>query len=1059
MATNINQDTLDRLRWRCIGPPRGARSIAVAGDPASPAVFYFGACAGGLWKTYDGGTYWENISDGYFETSSVGAVAVAESDPNVVYTGMGEACVRLDGSYGDGVYRSTDAGKTWTNVGLRDTRHISRVRIHPDDPNLVYVAALGHAFGPHPDRGVFRSADGGGTWEKVLSMGNEVGAIDLAMDPTNPRRLYAAAWRMRRSFWNIESGGPGSGLFRSSDGGDTWVDVSQNPGFPSGPLGRIGVAVSPTRTGRLWATVEARERGLYRSDDDGESWELLTDNRDLQGRPWYYQHVMADPVDPDTVWILNYKLWRSIDGGRTFEEVSAPHGDHHDLWIDPRDPQRMIEGADGGACVSFNGGDTWSTLYNQLTAQFYRLDTDNRFPYNVYATQQDNTAIMVPSAADDIAINWADCRSVGSSESGDIAAHPENPDVVFSGAIGSAPGGGGILLRHDRGTGQTRIVTVWPEDYSGVGAMDMKHRFQWTFPIFFSPHDSNTLYVAGERVFKSTDEGSSWAAISPDLTRNDPSKMAPSGGEITREATGGETYCVIQSLAESTLEKGLLWAGSDDGLVHLSRDGGGSWRDVTPSQLNEWTLINTIEPSCHEAGKAYLAGTRYKFDDPRPVLLKTSDYGESWVEIADGIPGDDYTRVIREDHERPGLLYAGTERGIYVSFDDGGGWQPLQANLPITPVYDIKVKGNDLIAGTHGRSIWILDDLDVVRQLVEFDNSDKPRLFAPRRTYRIPGSILHDSPLPGKNYHQHGIGAASTYVMRKTRDGDEVRSFLDAGEGPTGGVAVYYCLPEPADVEIAFLDHASEVIRTYSSAGSDGSSDHTAGSAVTAKPGLNRFVWDMLYPGALSVPGDLATAGKPTSPHAPPGRYTVRLTLNGTELTQEFEIAKDPRVTATEADLQEKFDLHARIRDRLSEVNAAIIELRSVRQQAAEWASRSSIADSGADEIARISGRLIADLNSAERRLMKVGFRGALDRPNIPPTINTRLAELCEVVAVADFAPPRQAYDVFEVLSRRAGEELASLRATIDDGVAELDRLIRENGVPMIGTGASEGAG
>ena len=497
MATNIKQDTLNGLRWRCIGPPRGARSIAVAGDPASPAVFYFGACAGGVWKTYDGGTYWENVSDGYFKTSAVGAIAVAESDPNVVYVGMGEACVRVDGSYGDGVYRSTDAGKTWINVGLQDTRHISRVRVHPDNPDLVYVAALGHAFGPHPDRGVFRSTDGGGTWEKVLTTGNEAGAIDLSMDPGNPRRLYAAAWRMRRRFWDIESGGPGSGLYRSADGGDTWVDVSQNPGFPAGPLGRIGVAVSPTMPGRLWATVEARERGLYRSDDDGESWELLTDNRDLQGRPWYYQHVFADPVDPDTVWVLNYKLWRSIDGGRNFEEISAPHGDHHDLWIDPRDPQRMIEGADGGACVSFNGGDTWSTIYNQLTAQFYRLDTDNRFPYNVYATQQDNSAISVPSGANDIAINWADCHSVGSSESGHIAVHPANPDVVFSGAIGSSPGGGGNLLRYDRGTGQTRIVTVWPEDYSGVGAKDMKHRFQWTFPILFSPHDSNTLYVAG----------------------------------------------------------------------------------------------------------------------------------------------------------------------------------------------------------------------------------------------------------------------------------------------------------------------------------------------------------------------------------------------------------------------------------------------------------------------------------------------------------------------------------------------------------------------------------
>ena len=1049
MGTDMKQATLDKLRWRCIGPPRGARSIAVAGDPSSPAIFYFGACAGGLWKTYDGGTYWENISDGYFETASVGAVAVAESDPNVIYVGMGEACVRLDGSYGDGVYRSTDAGKTWTNMGLPDTRHIARVRVHPNNPDLVYVAALGHAFGPHPDRGVYRSANGGETWEKVLDAGDEVGAIDLSLDPSNPRRLFAATWRMRRSFWNIESGGPGSGLFRSGDGGDSWVDVSQNPGFPTGPLGRIGVAVSPAKPGRVWATVEARDRGLYRSDDDGETWELLTDNRDLQGRPWYYQHVFADPVDPDTVWVLNYSLWRSIDGGRNFEEVSAPHGDHHDLWIDPRDPQRMIEGADGGACVSFNGGDTWSTLYNQLTAQFYRLDTDNRFPYNIYATQQDNTAIMVPSAADDIAINWADCRSVGSSESGHIAAHPENPDVVFSGAIGSAPGGGGVLLRHDRSTGQTRIVTVWPEDYSGVGAKEMKHRFQWTFPILFSPHEPNTLYVAGERVFKSTDEGGSWTAISPDLTRNDPSTMEPSGGEITREATGGETYCTIQSLAESTLEKGQLWAASDDGLVHLSRDGGGSWHNVTPSQLAEWTLISTVEPSHHEPGKAYLAGTRYKFDDPRPILMRTSDYGGRWVEITDGIPAHEYTRVVREDHETPGLLYAGTELGIYVSFDDGENWQPIQANLPINPVYDIKVKGNDLIAGTHGRSIWILDDLNVVRQLAESAGSGGPRLFAPRRTYRVPGSIMRDSPLPGKNYHQHGIGAASTFVMRKTAHGDMAPSFLDAGEGPPGGVVVYYHLSESADVEIAFLDHAGEVIRTFSSA----TCDHSGDPAAPASPGLNRFAWDMLYPAAKSAPGDPATAGKPTAPHAPPGRYSVRLSVGGTELSQEFEIARDPRVSATQADLLEKFELHVRIRDRLSEVNQAIVELRDVRQQATEWADRASNTGPGAEEVARVSTRLIDDLDAAERRLMKVGFSGALDRPNMPPTINTRLAELCEVVAVADFAPPRQAYDVFEVLSSRAGKELAGLRITIDDGVAELDRLIGVYGIPNITTG------
>ena len=579
----------------------------------------------------------------------------------------------------------------------------------------------------------------------------------------------------------------------------------------------------------------------------------------------------------------------------------------------------------------------------------------------------------------------------------------------------------------------------------------MKHRFQWTFPILFSPHDPNTLYVAGERVFKSTDEGGSWTAISPDLTRNDPSRMEASGGEITREATGGETYCTIQSLAESTLEQGQLWAASDDGLVHLSRNGGVSWNNVTPGQLADWTLISTIEPSHHVPGKAYLAGTRYKFDDPRPILMRTSDYGETWVEITEGIPADDYTRVVREDHETPGLLYAGTELGIHVSFDDGENWQPIQANLPINPVYDIKVKGNDLIAGTHGRSIWILDDLNVVRQLAGSADNDKPRLFGPRRTYRRPRSIMRDSPLPGKNYHQHGIGAASAYVMRPTPYGDLAPSFLDAGEGPPGAVIVHYYLPETAEAEMAFLDDAGQVIRTFSSA----TPDDTDAPVVSASPGLNRFAWDMLYPAATSVPGDLGTAGKPTAPHAPPGRYAVRLSVNGTELSQEFEIARDPRVSATQADLQEKFELHVRVRDRLSEVNAAIIELRNVRQQAAEWANRAKNAEQGAEEVTRVSRRLINDLDAAEKRLMKVGFRGALDRPNMRPTINTRLAELCEVVAVADFAPPRQSYDVFEVLSRQAGEELTALRKTIDAGVAELERVIGEHGVPNVVSGAS----
>ena len=497
----------DALEWRCIGPHRGGRVVAVAGDPVNPAVAYFGACAGGVWKTYDAGVYWENVSDGFFDTASVGAIAVAESDANVVYAGMGEACIRLDVTHGDGVYRSTDAGKTWRNMGLKDTRHISRVRIDPRDPDVVFVAALGHAFGPNQQRGIFRSKDGGENWEHVLFKSQDAGAADLSIDPNNPRMMFASIWQTRRNFWNLSSGGPDSGLWRSTDGGDSWEDISGNPGLPKGPLGRIGVAVSPAKSGRVWATVEAKDCGLHRSDDGGDTWEVVSDDRDLQGRPWYYQHVFADPQDENTVWILNYDAWKSVDGGKTFTEVSTPHGDNHDLWIDPNNPQRMVEGNDGGACVSFNGGDTWTTIFNQPTAQFYHVTADNQFPYRLYGTQQDNSAISVPSRSHKGAIPYADCYTVGSSESGYIAVHPDDPNIVISGAVGSSPGGGGNMLRYDHKTGQIRIITVWPELNIGYGAVEMKYRFQWTYPILFSPHDPNDLYVTGNVVFRSRDQG------------------------------------------------------------------------------------------------------------------------------------------------------------------------------------------------------------------------------------------------------------------------------------------------------------------------------------------------------------------------------------------------------------------------------------------------------------------------------------------------------------------------------------------------------------------------
>ena len=593
----VNSELLNGLEWRCIGPPRGGRVVAVAGDPVNPAVFYFGACAGGVWKTYDGGTYWENVSDGFFETASVGAIDVSTADPNVIYAGMGEACIRIDVTHGDGVYRSTDAGKSWQNMGLKDTRHISRVRTHPQNADLVYVAALGHAFGPNSERGIFRSSNGGRDWEHVLFKSEDAGAADLSIDPNNPRNLFASIWQTRRSFWNLSSGGPDSGLWRTTDGGDTWEDISGNPGLPEGPLGRIGVAVSPAQAGRVYATIEAKDCGIYRSDDNGDTWELMSDDRDLQGRPWYYQHIFADPQDANTCWILSYGAWKSIDGGKTFTQVTTPHGDNHDIWIDPHNTQRIIEGNDGGACVSYNGGDTFSTIYNQLTSQFYHLTTDDRFPYRVYGTQQDNSAISVPSRTVKGAIPWGDCYTVGSSESGYIALHPDDPNIVVSGAVGSSPGGGGNMLRYDHKTGQVRIITVWPELNTGYGAENMKYRFQWTYPIQFSPHNPDVLYATGNIVFRSTDQGSSWEPISPDLTRNDPTKMQPSGGPVTLDTSGAETYCTIFAFVESAQEAGVFWAGSDDGLVNISRDGGETWTNITPPTLPEWSQIAAIELS------------------------------------------------------------------------------------------------------------------------------------------------------------------------------------------------------------------------------------------------------------------------------------------------------------------------------------------------------------------------------------------------------------------------------------------------------------------------------
>ena len=1047
----VDPRLLNGLEWRCIGPPRGGRVVAVAGDPANPAVFYFGAVAGGVWKTYDGGSYWENVSDGYFKTSSVGAIAVSDSDPNVVYAGMGESCIRVVPSYGDGVYRSTDAGKTWKHMGLEDTRHIGRVRIHPNNPDIVYVAALGHAFGPNEQRGVFRSTDGGETWEQVLFKSEDAGAVDLSMDPANPRILYASVWQVRRNFWTINSGGPDCGLYKSTDGGDTWTEISDNPGLPSGVKGRIGVAVSPAKPGRVYATIESEECGIYRSEDAGATWQLVNTAQDLHGRPWYYSHIFADPMDSETVWVLNFKCWKSTDGGKTFSEVTTPHGDNHDLWIDPRNTQRMIEGNDGGATVTLNGGDSWSTLYNQLTSQFYHVATDNRFPYRAYATQQDNSTISVPSRTGKGGIPWTVCYPVGSAESGHIAVHPDNSDVVFSGAIGSVPGGGGCLIRYDRATDQLRIVTVWPERTYGYGAKDHKYRFQWTFPIQFSPHDSNVLYVAGNILFRSTDEGSSWEPFSPDLTRNDVTKMEVAGGPFSKETTGAETYGTIFAFVESPHEKGVFWAGSDDGLVHISRDAGESWEQITPEGLLPWTLVSTIEASPHHPGTAYMAATRYKLDDNRPILYKTNDYGQNWTDISGGIPEHDYTRVIREDPARRGLLYVGTETGVYVSFDDGGSWQPLQVNLPVTPVHDLVIKDNDLVAATHGRSFWILDDLTQLHQMAD-DLAEMPfHLMKPRAAYRLNPLPRPRTPAPGKTYDGN---AGVTYVETPGPTGEPTRKLLDAGTDAPNGVIVAYWLKDKPEgkTTLSFMDSQGGLIRNIGSKTAPDAGQSESDEAdvwIAAEAGMNRFIWDMRYAPASRVPDDKSIAGAVAGPLALPGTYQVSITVGDESQTQSFEILKDPRVQTSQQDLEAQFDLLIRLRDRISETHDSVNRIRNIRRQVDEWTKRVEGHSSG--EVVSVSAEALKEkLLSIESELIQVDYTGMRDINNLPTKLNLRLAELFGVVAAADFAPPRQTFEVFDDFNGRLEPQFQRLQEVVDEDVPKFENLVHELEIPAI---------
>ena len=1009
--TQIKADLFEGITWRSIGPYRGGRSAAVTGVPGKPNLYYFGATGGGVWRTQDGGQTWENISDGYFG-GSIGAVAVSEWDPNVIYVGGGEVTVRGNVSYGYGMWKSEDAGKTWQSLGLENSRHIPRIRIHPKNPDLVYAAVMGDLYQPTEERGVYRSKDGGKTWEKILFANENAGAVDLIMDPTNPRILYASTWRIRRTPYSLESGGEGSDLWKSTDGGDTWTQLTgQENGLPEGTRGIIGVTVSPANPERVWAIIEAEDGGVYRSENGGETWRKVNESRALRQRAWYYTRIYADPQDEEVVYVMNVRYHKSTDGGETFEAYNAPHGDHHDLWIAPEDPQRMVIADDGGAQVSFDGGENWSTYYNQPTAQFYRVTTDDHFPYRIYAAQQDNSTIRILHRTDGGSIGERDWEPTAGGESAHIAPDPKDNEIVYGGSYG------GFLTRVNHRNSNTRAVNVWPDNPMGYGAEGMKYRFQWNFPILFSPHDPNKLYTASNHLHVSTDDGASWKIISPDLTRNDSSKLVSSGGPITQDNTGVEYYCTIFAVAESPQEEGLIWTGSDDGLIHVTRDGGENWENVTPPTaiMPEWTMINSIDVDPFHEGGVYVAATSYKMGDYRPYLYKTEDYGQTWQKIVNGIPEDHFTRVVRADPKREGLLYAGTESGMYVSFDDGQNWMPFQLNLPVVPITDLTIKNDNLIAATQGRSIWLIDDLTPLHQMEAQLAEEDFYLYQPMDSYRMSGG---------------------SYASRT------------AGTNHPGGVLVHYYLQEePAEdteIRLTFFEADGDSIRSFSS-----QDKQFARYFEDLEPGINRFRWDMEYEPAKTFPGMILWWSKTDGPMALPGEYQVRLHVGEDSMEQTFAIVPDPRVEATGEELKQQFDLLISIRDKVSETHQAIIDIRSAREQLTGFTQRVKDNESMQDLVEEAQ-RIDSVMTTVEKALYQTKNRSGQDPLNYPIRLNNKLAHLGALVDVGQYAPTEQSYDFYREVTAAIDQQLAIWYALTREDIPALNREVKTRQIDII---------
>jgi photosystem II stability/assembly factor-like uncharacterized protein len=1032
LAPTYDNSLLQGLRWRNIGPFRGGRSIAVTGVKGQPYTYYFGAMGGGVWKTLDGGNNWFSSSDSTFKASSVGALAVAPSNANIVYAGTGETDIRGNISYGDGLYKSMDAGKTWKHLNLDKASAIGAIQVHPTNPDLVYVAAMGNIFGPNPERGVYKSKDGGETWKLVLARNDSTGAVDVKIDPNNTQVLYAAMWQAYRNHFSMSSGGPGSGLYKSIDGGETWTDLSKNPGLPKGLLGKIGLTVSPVNSSRLYAMVENQQKGgLYTSEDAGATWSLVNDAAFLKQRPWYYMNLAADPKNEHGLIVLNVSAWKSFDGGKTFKEIEVHHGDTHDIWINPDNPDNFIIADDGGGEVTFNGGGTFTEV-DIPTAQFYHVHTDNEFPYNVYGAQQDNSTVRIPSRTSGYSITDKDWWPVAGGESGYVVEDPLNPDITYGGSYD------GYLSIYNKKTEEEQLINVYPEFYMGHGSDSREYRFQWTFPIQFSPHDPNALYVTSQYVHKSMDRGHSWEKVSPDLTRHDPTTMGASGGPISKDNTGVETYATIFAFAESTLEKGIFYAASDDGLIHISKDDTKTWENITPksSLLPEFALMSIVEVSPHDPATVYVAATRYKLNDFKPYLLKSIDYGKTWKLITNGIPADQFTRVIREDPTRKDLLYAGTEQGVWVSFTGGEVWQPLQLNLPTTPIHDLVIqkRENDLVVATHGRSFWILDDLTPLYQLNEDIAKADEHLFKPAHAYRMSGGVRKEEiPTAGENAPN---GVVVRYFLKDSPTSELTMHFLTMG----GDTAISYSSRKDKKgkpLKITKEFYTDETIKRP--------------GTLSAQAGTNVFVWDMRYADATEVEGtNIMWSGSGIGPKAVPGTYQVHL-YAGDRLIgkQDFQILKDPRVKTSDADFREQFELAMKINDKLSETHKGINTLRSIRKQVD--AHLASVKDSSETKrLKELAKPMLDELEKIENALMQPKSKAGQDALNFPIQLNDKLAGVKTVVLSGETKPTKSSYTALEDLSKRIDVHLNKLAEVVNRDVPTFNQAARQSEMKAI---------